>query len=466
MGPVTTEAGRYDDGSSDVPGGLVGPVERVVIVGAGIAGLTTASALVGAGVECVVLEARDRLGGRLHTIDLGGSTVDLGGSWIHHPVGNPLRAFADQVGVTCRPGDPSPDVVAYDCREGRRLSGQEFDELMTLQYETFPLARDRLVTELGPTASMGEAIQVFLDRAGLEGASARRATQMLRAGIEAESTNVPERQSLAWMWNEIEYEGGFFGDLPVGGYRTLIEKMAAGVDVRLGVEVEGVHVTDNGVTVRTAAGPAEEGSHAVVTVPLGVLKRGAPRFTPPLPADRRSAIDRLGFGRYEKIAMSFREPFWRAAGLPHLAVFPADPAEGTVWVLGQDAFGEGPVLVAYVFHSATDRVLDATPDAAAAWILGMYADAIGHACPEPLEVRTSSWGTDPHSFGSWTHITPEARPADVDLLGEPLFGRLQFAGEHTQSARLVYVDGAMASGIREAKRLLQARDVGLGPPAS
>ena len=75
----------FDDGRTDVPGGVAAPVERVLVVGGGIAGLTAANALTHAGVECVVLEARDRIGGRLHTVDVGGSPVDLGGSWIHMP---------------------------------------------------------------------------------------------------------------------------------------------------------------------------------------------------------------------------------------------------------------------------------------------------------------------------------------------------------------------------------------------
>ena len=77
---------------------IVGPVERVVVVGAGIAGLAAASRLRRAGIECLVLEARDRIGGRLHTIDLAGVPVDLGGSWIHHPIGNPVSTLCDELG--------------------------------------------------------------------------------------------------------------------------------------------------------------------------------------------------------------------------------------------------------------------------------------------------------------------------------------------------------------------------------
>ena len=118
----------YDDGRSDVPGGVTGPVKRVVVVGAGIAGLTVANALANAGVACVVVEARDRVGGRLHTIDLAGCPVDMGGSWIHHPLGNPLRAFADQNGLKL-------GAVAQPLRAaltGRTTSPGIFDVLAVL----------------------------------------------------------------------------------------------------------------------------------------------------------------------------------------------------------------------------------------------------------------------------------------------------------------------------------------------
>jgi polyamine oxidase len=73
-------AESFDDGRAGISAGVAQPVERVVVVGAGIAGLTVANALANGGVECVVIEARDRIGGRLHTVDLAGWPVDLGGS--------------------------------------------------------------------------------------------------------------------------------------------------------------------------------------------------------------------------------------------------------------------------------------------------------------------------------------------------------------------------------------------------
>jgi polyamine oxidase len=199
-----------------------------------------------------------------------------------------------------------------------------------------------------------------------------------------------------------------------------------------------------------------------VTVPLGVLKSGRPRFAPPLPSARVEAVGRLGFGRYEKVALKFDEAFWRGAGWSHLVLFPPEADEPASWVFDLDAFSGGPILVCHVFHSATHHVVGAPRAAAVRWVMDMLAGALGAPCPEPVEVAVTGWTDQQYAQGAYTHVPPGCSNADVDLLGAPVGGRLLFAGEHTQSARLGYADGAMTSGIREAKRLLGTPSVKLG----
>jgi polyamine oxidase len=143
-------------------------------------------------------------------------------------------------------------------------------------------------------------------------------------------------------------------------------------------------------------------------------------------------------------------------------LFPRDPADSTIWIIGHDAFGDAPTLTVFIFHALAERMLDRSVEEITAWALALVQDAIGAPCPQPSAVAVSGWGRDNYSLGSYSHIPPGAAPSDADLLGEPVGGRLLFAGEHTQSSRLVYADGAMDSGIREAKRLLNQPHVRLG----
>ena len=166
-----------------------------------------------------------------------------------------------------------------------------------------------------------------------------------------------------------------------------------------------------------ADGSVETGSHVVVTVPLGVLKRGRPRFDPPLPAPVQEAVDALGFGRYEKIALRFESAFWREDDVSHLIVFPSDDDEPAMWVFDLDAFGAGPVLCAHLFHTLTPYALDRPPAEAVTWLMAVLAEVFGRPVPEPIATAVTSWANDPFTGGAYSHCPPGADPSMLDLLG-------------------------------------------------
>ena len=451
---------EYDDGTSDVPPGVPDAIGRVIVIGAGVAGLTAANALTNAGVDCVVVEARDRVGGRLHTREVGGRWIDVGGSWIHDPDRNPLRRFADQVGVPCRDDDVLAEVVAYDPCDARRLTDEELGLVLEL-LGGFATEVDRLAQQLGDDSSAADGIDAYLEGLGLAPATARRARAVIRAACEAEAAGTTERTSLRWLYSGAEGQGRTaFGDLPDGGYRRLTSALAAGVRVQLGTVVTAVEHGADGVLVRTAEGGAERGSHVIVTLPLGVLQRGSVAFDPPLPRERLDVISRLGFGRFEKVVMTFAERFWEDAGLRNVALLPASDAETVVLVVSDD---EQPVLMCLVYDPNVDHVRAGQPREAAAWVLERLAPAVGGPCPEPVDVVVTGWADDPFSLGSFSHVPPGSSPADVAALGEPATARLLFAGEATTWDQLTHAGGAALSGIREAKRLLQTSTVVLGP---
>ncbi len=432
---------------------IAGPVERVVIVGAGIAGLAAATQLMKAGTACVVLEARDRIGGRLHTIDLAGAAVDLGGSWIHHPIGNPMSALCDELGVARDAGDPTSTLSAYDLAEGRRLDQAETERYSQVESGAFWDAVDAMGDRLGPNATALDAIDSYMGARGLSGGAARRVRQELLTEVEADAGDRADNTAFRWMTYGEEFEGSDLGELPRGGYRSVVDALAPGLDIRLDTEVTSVGIERSGVLVECSDGSVHAGSHAVVTVPLGVLKRGSPRFDPPLPNEVARAVDALGFGRYEKIVLRFDSAFWRDDDISHLIVFPPEDEKPAMWIFDLDAFGAGPVLCAHLFHTLTPYALDCPAQQAVEWLLHVLAKVFGRPVPAPLATAVTSWATDPFTGGAYSHFPPGADPAMMDLLCEPVHGRLLLAGEHTSSARYGYADGAYVSGLRAAQQL-------------
>ncbi len=452
----------YDDGTGDVPGGVDRPVERVIVVGAGMAGLATANALTHAGVDCVLLEARDRPGGRTHTVDFGGLPVDVGGSWIHHPGGNPMTRLADQLGLERVSGDFLEAMVLFDIEAGKPLDPPDRETLRKI-YQGFDQGLRELSAELGPDVDMVTACERYLDRVIEPGRIRDLARSRLHGWVEADASGPVADVSLGFMLSPYQpgYEGDDIGDFVVGGYRMIVDGLATGVDIRYGAAVDAIRYDANGVRVILSDGTVEECSHVVITVPLGVLKSMGIGFEPGLPAEKVSAIERLGFGRFEKVVIRFEEAFWTANGIPHLLPVNTDASPRVRAIFGMDnAFGD-PVVTA--FDSGAGAVFGATgDDEVKAMIVDLLEAASGVAAAPVVDLMRTNWAGDPWTRGGYTYCRPGSGYDDIATLAEPVAGRVLFAGEATSRERVGYADGALTTGIREAKRLLGVPEVTLG----
>jgi monoamine oxidase len=458
-------ARSYDDGTPTIPGDRAGSPGSVIVVGAGMAGLAAANASARAGLRVVVLEARDRIGGRLHTVSLGGTPVDLGGAWIHTPVGNPLAAWADQVGATRRPADFLAASVGWDPVTGRIPTGP-FEHLRDTVLEAFFGAIPRLTAELGPSATMREAIERFeaWPEARVESALAGAwLHSLLTTMVEQDGGASIDAVALGgFPAGRLEYGGNYLGDFVEGGYRRLVEPLAAGLDVRTGTRVSRIRVTAGGVEVTTIDGRTLVADHVIVTVPLGVLKAGAIAFDPPLEHHRTRAIAGLAMGGFEKMALRFERPTWTEAGFPHVMTLPSDGRVTPQAMFGLDGMTGDPVLVALGIGAAAAALADGDEADAVERVVDALAAMTGRRAL-PVAVARTSWVRDPLTRGSYSYRGLRAGPADPDALAAPLAGRVLFAGEATSDARMGYADGAFSTGIREVKRLLGASTVELGP---
>jgi monoamine oxidase len=252
------------------------------------------------------------------------------------------------------------------------------------------------------------------------------------------------------------------GDVPVGGYDGFVSALAQGLDIRTGVEVIGVESGERGVLVHCAEAPTMSATHVVVTVPLGVLKARTITFEPPLADERLASIDRLGFGVFDKLALKFDRPFWTEAGIPHVVAVPSAGKPPVHALLGLDSACGDPVLAVFAFGSTHGWIEDADLGRSTKRAHELLRSIFGGDVPTPVAAVRSEWWRDPYARGSYTYLATTARPHDLERLGEPHAQRVLFAGEATGYARVGFVDGALDTGAREAKRLTGLASVEIG----
>jgi monoamine oxidase len=411
----------------------------VIVVGAGIAGLAAARRLSLRGARVMILEARNRVGGRLWSVrGHDGHVYDLGASWIHGERNNPITELADMHAIAT---SASPADVAF------------FDENRTM---LDPGERDSLGGELLRKAKRlmraePESLGELIERSGVQ----RRLDQpertlfrsFLHSNIEQEyAADISELSARHYDTDEA-YDGPDW--LITGGYDQLAHALARDLDIALDHRVDAIRWSGPRIEV-ASRGTVFAAEYAIVTVPLGVLKAGLIAFDPPLPEEKSGSIARLGMGTLNKIWMRFPEVFWPHAGWIERAI---DPPQ---WAEFYAPSTRDPILIAFTC-GAHARLVESLPDDAIARAAhaGLRA-CFGAFLPPPLEVRATRWSSDPLAFGSYSYIAVGARPLDRRELGRSL-GRLHFAGEACHTRYPATAHGAYLSGLEAADKILGAR---------
>lgn len=422
-------------------GGLTEPSKPkqeldVLVIGAGLAGLACAQRLIAAGQRVRVLEGRQRIGGRIWTEQRQGCTIDLGASWLHGSTNNPLRALASrELGLKLLPTDEASRVIIG--RDGMRWGKGRKDQAEAWLADFVQQAEQRGDADAALSSLVPPRLtpdQHFLLLADV--------VHELGAELNTVAANAP-------LGDGQELIGG--DAMVPAGLNQLVSHLAQGVDIRLGQVVREIHNTPQGVRVSTAAGDWVEARMLCCSVPLGVLKRGAIRFVPPLPAAKAEAIQRLGMGVLDKIVLMFPQRFWDAATWigndgPNHGLWPE-------WVDLTALIGR-PALMG--FNAATQaQLLARQPDRA------IVASALGQLqrchpqqpIPEPSDVLLTRWGEDPFAYGSYSYPAVGSTPAMREQLARRWHG-LVFAGEAVNTAFPATLQGAYLSGLQAAQRLL------------
>ncbi|XP_063391818.1 spermine oxidase-like [Cydia fagiglandana] len=452
-----------------------------IVIGLGSAGATAAAELARSGRKVLALEAQGRVGGRVHTVPFGDGVVELGAEWIHGNVSSRTYALATEHNIDTKVQSLMLDPYRSD---GTKPDVALVRELVDLDF-----------TEENPDPP--EPLGTFVTKKFMEYITKNKPDLLKDQDFITEYlefwnllTNNLE-SSNDWndvtTWDVYEQLGG-----PQAiswhrhGYKTFFEIMLnkynngpglQNLDMKLNTEVTRIitpqHPNET-VTVQCKDGASYTARHAIVTVSLGVLKAThTTLFSPPLPPEKQTAIDKVSIGVVGKVILSFEKAWWPKDITLFAFIWKGDdkkkvPAEDywTTRILGgHPPMGSGNSLTLWTSGEVAKQVErlpeDILKTKCVALLQRFMGDALKITVPAPTGVLRSTWYSNPYTRGSYTYDNLEAPRYPLarkwlsypllDSAGEP---RVLFAGEATNERHFSTVHGASETGRREAERLL------------
>lgn len=419
----------------------------VIVIGAGFSGLAAAKTLRDAGKSVLVLEGRDRTGGRAFSDSSwpGKYPVEMGAAWIHGVSGNPLSTLAKSAALQTLPFNYDKKAAYKD--RGVLLSSAEIASFEKL-FDQAAQGAVSLSNSLNNDIPLAAAFKRVADSKKWSASQLSNARRIAHVEIEHEYGAALENLS-AWNWSEgSEFSGG--DAFVAKGFSQLSNLAATSLNILLKKTITSITTTSAYVEVKTQDGAAYKAPKVICTLPLGVLKKGAVQFTPGLPLEKTRAINKLGMGLLQKTILKFDSVFW-PKDVQLFDWLGGTPAfQWAEWV-NLYPFTQEPILVGFNmgdFAATLEAKSDAQVQAEAIAALGTM---LGRTIPTPRAIRVSRWGRDPFSLGAYSYMGVGATPQDRSNLAKPISGRLFFAGEATHTKFPATLHGAWMSGLDAAK---------------
>jgi monoamine oxidase len=413
--------------------------KTVLIIGAGFSGLAAATKLIQQGFEVIILEAQEKVGGRVRTDRSLGLPFDEGASWIHGPNRNPITNLASEAGANTFLTDDD-SIIVYD------INGTPYsDNALTSAENQFEDAIDAVLDAGNQTQSFETVFNSLYPTQS----SNSLWKYMLSANLEFSLGGDISKLSSKYFDDDETFNGA--DQIITNGYDKVATYLANGLDVRLNTRVTSIDYSGEKVKV-SSQGNLIEADHVIVTVPLGVLKNNDIAFSPTLSNQKSTAISKTQMGNVNKFLLVWNNSFWDNS-LQYIGYTPQ--AKGKFnYFLNVNKFAASNALMTFAFGDYATTTESMSDSAIINEIMIHLKSIYGNNIPNPISMLRTKWGQNINSYGAYSFASNHTTTSDFDTMAESVNNKLFFAGEHTSRDYRGTVHGAYLSGIREADKII------------
>ncbi|MBL4652528.1 MAG: FAD-dependent oxidoreductase [Flavobacteriales bacterium] len=417
--------------------------DTIIIIGAGMSGLAAAKELTENGVEnVIILEAQDRVGGRVRTDYSLGVAFDEGASWIHGPDGrNPITDLATSAGITTFLTDDD-NAIVYN------TDGTAYSDSYYAQQDSDFEDAIKAIENGGTQNQSFETVYSSLYSDKVNNAFWKF---MLSSYIEFDTGGDISKLTSKYFYDDSSYSGDDV--IVTNGYDKLPEMLAKNLDIRYNQKVTKIDYNKNNKIIVTASGQEFEADVVICTVPLGVLKKGVITFSPELSDEKQEAISQLEMGSINKFLLVWDTPFWDV-DKQYIGYTPQEKGKFNFY-LNMSKFTSANALMTFAFGDYGKTTETMSDTEVIAKIMTHLRNMYGQTIPEPTDMLRTKWGSNEFTYGSYSFVTVGGSSEAYNTLAESVDDRLYFAGEHTSFKYRSTVHGAYNSGIDAASELLK-----------
>lgn len=425
----------------------------IIVIGSGISGIAAAKELTSHGFNVLLIEARDRIGGRVHSVELGkGQFIELGAQYIHGIKNNPLFNISENYQLEVKPYTRS-DWAIYDI-DGNEIDKNQLSEIVdeykhllsSLSLERKSDNKDRFLVE-----DMKELDIKLLRHKATKESDLHALAKMISIKEYNEEKLFQYKLGVVKKESESNY-------LVTNGYSKLLQgllndAMQTGLlKVLLSTQVSKIQHTSENISVHTKKDEVFQADAVICTVPLGVLKAGTLMFDPPLPKLKTKAINNLNMAIHNKVVLEFEDVFWDKS-LSHFVVLYDPTLNAWLDIINLQFFHtqKMPILLSSIYSGNNAKI---NTDK---YMLNHFVNLLKRIYPDtyrPLKQHwITDWGNDPYSLGSYSYHPEGSGLDDNSEIAKPM-GRVIFAGEHTHRSPS-NIQGAYLSGLEGAVQVVE-----------